>query len=244
MFVSEVKESYRYVINNIDVNMITESNNVFASIMARHINEPNEELYGNLVYEYGLLAQRNSIAKFNHERLYLYQVSDKEHESSVLGEECLVLNQTGRNQGAGFPTGYFERVRNLQLVHPCLTGFGISNREAFSYAGRIRVINTHEHQHRPEEYGQYKFRFYHLITASYLASDISSAGTNGYDWQLMDSLSLEKLWDVYGKALDCVPYNKFFWGGDCGLIGESAGSLEFARDVVPEVLASRGKKAY
>jgi hypothetical protein len=35
-----------------------------------------------------------------------------------------------------FHTGYFEHVRNLQLVHPCLTGFGISNREAFSYACR------------------------------------------------------------------------------------------------------------
>jgi predicted TIM-barrel fold metal-dependent hydrolase len=38
---------------------------------------------------------------------------------------------------------------------------------------------------------------------------------------------------------DCVPYNKFFWGGDCGLIEESTGSLEFARDVVCEVLAKR-----
>jgi hypothetical protein len=38
---------------------------------------------------------------------------------------------------------------------------------------------------------------------------------------------------------DCVPYNKFFWGGDCGLIEESTGSLEYGRDVVSEVLANR-----
>ena len=39
--------------------------------------------------------------------------------------------------------------------------------------------------------------------------------------------------------LDCVPYNKFFWGGDCHFIEESAGSLEFGRDVVAKVLAGR-----
>lgn len=41
------------------------------------------------------------------------------------------------------------------------------------------------------------------------------------------------------EMLDCVPYNKFFWGGDCHFIEESAGSLEFGKDVVAEVLAMR-----
>jgi predicted TIM-barrel fold metal-dependent hydrolase len=39
--------------------------------------------------------------------------------------------------------------------------------------------------------------------------------------------------------LDLVPYNKFFWGGDCHFIEESVGSLEIAKDVVSEVLAQR-----
>ena len=39
--------------------------------------------------------------------------------------------------------------------------------------------------------------------------------------------------------LDCVPYNKFFWGGDCALIEESTGSLEFGKDVIVEVLSKR-----
>ena len=97
MFLSELEECHRYGFNNIDQNLITESNNVFASIMSRHINEPNIELYRNLVYEYGLLAQRNPIAKFNHERLYLFQELTKEFESGVLGEEDLVLNQIGES---------------------------------------------------------------------------------------------------------------------------------------------------
>ncbi len=41
------------------------------------------------------------------------------------------------------------------------------------------------------------------------------------------------------EMLDCVPYNKFFWGGDCCFIEESAGSLEFGKDVVAEVLEAR-----
>jgi uncharacterized protein len=41
------------------------------------------------------------------------------------------------------------------------------------------------------------------------------------------------------EMLDTVPYNKFFWGGDCHFIEESAGALVFAKDVVSQVLATR-----
>jgi hypothetical protein len=41
------------------------------------------------------------------------------------------------------------------------------------------------------------------------------------------------------EMLDTVPYNKFFWGGDCSLIEEATGSLEFGKDVVAQVLTSR-----
>ncbi len=41
------------------------------------------------------------------------------------------------------------------------------------------------------------------------------------------------------EMLDTVPYNKFFWGGDCHFIEESAGSLIFGKDVVAQVLALR-----
>jgi len=41
------------------------------------------------------------------------------------------------------------------------------------------------------------------------------------------------------EMLDGVPYNKFFWGGDCAFIEESTGSLEFGKEVVAEVLTKR-----
>jgi predicted TIM-barrel fold metal-dependent hydrolase len=41
------------------------------------------------------------------------------------------------------------------------------------------------------------------------------------------------------EMFDAVPYNKFFWGGDCAFIEESTGSLEFGKSVVAEVLSKR-----
>jgi hypothetical protein len=72
------------------------------------------------------------------------------------------------------------------------------------HADQIKVINTHEHQRRPEEWGgNHHFRFYHLMALSaYLISDLNSAGANGYDFNKLDSLSLDELWVLYGKYLD------------------------------------------
>ena len=72
-----------------------------------------------------------------------------------------------------------------------------------NHADIIRVIDTHEHQHWPEEFGQHNFRFYHLMALSaYLISDLNSAGAGGCDLNTLDSLSLDDLWERYGKYLD------------------------------------------
>jgi hypothetical protein len=55
----------------------------------------------------------------------------------------------------------------------------------------------------------------------------------------LPQLSREAAILALDEMLDGVPYNKFFWGGDCQYIEESAGSLIFAKDVVSKVLASR-----
>ena len=61
---------------------------------------------------------------------------------------------------------------------------------------------------------------------------------------LAAQISREEAVSALDVMLDCVPYNKFFWGGDCGLIEESAGSLIFAKDVVSEVLAKRVARGF
>jgi len=55
----------------------------------------------------------------------------------------------------------------------------------------------------------------------------------------LPQISRESAISGLDQILDCVPYNKIFWGGDCHSIEESVGSLEFAKDVVSTVLAKR-----
>ncbi len=79
----------------------------------------------------------------------------------------------------------------------------------------------------------------------------------GYPWtsefaalgKMFPNVTLDLVWlpqisrEVAVRALDemldTVPYNKFFWGGDCAFIEESVGSLEFGKGVVAQVLAAR-----
>lgn len=44
---------------------------------------------------------------------------------------------------------------------------------------------------------------------------------------------------TFEEILDCVPYNKIMWGGDCSLIEESVGSLEYGKDVIIQVLSKK-----
>jgi len=58
----------------------------------------------------------------------------------------------------------------------------------------------------------------------------------------LPQISREAAVRALDEMFDGVPYNKFFWGGDCHFIEESVGSLEFGRDVVAQVLAKRVKR--
>ncbi len=55
----------------------------------------------------------------------------------------------------------------------------------------------------------------------------------------LPQISREEAIHALDEMFDAVPYNKFFWGGDCAFIEESTGSLEFGKDVVVEVLVKR-----
>jgi len=91
------------------------------------------------------------------------------------------------------------------------------------------------------KYPQAKFSLFHggfPWTGEYAA--LGKMFPNVYlDLVWLPQISREEAVNSLDVMLDCVPYNKFFWGGDCGLIEESVGSLEFAKDVVSEVLAKR-----
>ncbi len=60
----------------------------------------------------------------------------------------------------------------------------------------------------------------------------------------LPQISREAAVRALDEMLDCVPYNKFFWGGDCTTIEGSVGALEFGKEVVVQVLAARVKRGF
>ena len=71
MFISEISEADYYGFDDVDWNMIDQSNDRFASVVSKYLNEPMEILYQKLLIEYGSVARFNPIARFNLTRLYL-----------------------------------------------------------------------------------------------------------------------------------------------------------------------------
>ena len=71
MFLSEMIELLYYGFDDLDLNMIDQSNERFASIVSKYLNESMEILYQKLLIEYGIITRTNPIARFNLERLYL-----------------------------------------------------------------------------------------------------------------------------------------------------------------------------
>ena len=50
--------------------VVDESNYGFVNIIAKHINEDTESIYDKVRNEYGLIAEENPVALYNHKRLY------------------------------------------------------------------------------------------------------------------------------------------------------------------------------
>jgi hypothetical protein len=71
LFLSEFGEALSSGFYIADRNLITESNENFASIVSRNIHQPLDMLFENVIQEYAIMAKTNPIAEFNLERLYL-----------------------------------------------------------------------------------------------------------------------------------------------------------------------------
>ena len=70
MFISEIEEVWYYNFYDLEDRTIDESNERFASIVSKYINESLDLLFKNVIHDYSLLSQTNLIARFNLERLY------------------------------------------------------------------------------------------------------------------------------------------------------------------------------
>lgn len=72
MFISEIGEAKLYGCKDFDRGLIEQSNERFAVVMSKYINEPLDLIFNGLLVEYSTLARTNPIAKFNSERICLY----------------------------------------------------------------------------------------------------------------------------------------------------------------------------
>ncbi|WP_340111006.1 hypothetical protein [Maribellus mangrovi] len=71
MFISALEEAHYFDFGDVNWEFIKESNERFASTVGQYTDETLEILFDHLTIEYGLLATKNPIARFNLERLYL-----------------------------------------------------------------------------------------------------------------------------------------------------------------------------
>ena len=74
MFISEIIETFYCDLWDIDLELIEESNECFASIVSRNTNQPLDILYNNVLLKYGTLAKTNPIAQYNVARLFLAEM--------------------------------------------------------------------------------------------------------------------------------------------------------------------------
>jgi hypothetical protein len=70
MFISEVGEATYCGLPGTKQDIVDESNYGFVNIIAKHINEDTESIYNKVRNEYGLIAEENPVALYNHKRLY------------------------------------------------------------------------------------------------------------------------------------------------------------------------------
>lgn len=98
----------------------------------------------------------------------------------------------------------FGLLLTLGLVYGCQ---GRLNHQStyeriLEYSNGILVVNTHEHQHEPEEYDIDTLNFFHLLHTTYLMQDLVSAGGNRLEFKEIDSLPLDDQWELFGDPLD------------------------------------------
>jgi hypothetical protein len=70
MFISEVGEAEYCGLPGIPQEIVDESNYGFCEIISKYINEDTDGIYENVRKEYGIIAEENPVALYNHKRLY------------------------------------------------------------------------------------------------------------------------------------------------------------------------------
>lgn len=128
----------------------------------------------------------------------------------------------------------------LQLPIQIHTGYLAGNNECLDNGQPMKLLNI------LIKYPKAKFILFHggyPWTNDYVA--IGKNFSNVWlDIVWLPQISKTEAIRTFNEMLDCVPYNKYMWGGDVSKIDDTAGSLELAKEVVATVLAERIEKGW
>jgi hypothetical protein len=72
MFISEVGEALYCGLPGTQQDEVDESNYGFVNILSKYINEDTNTIHDMVLTEYGLIAEENPVALYNHNRLYKF----------------------------------------------------------------------------------------------------------------------------------------------------------------------------
>jgi hypothetical protein len=128
----------------------------------------------------------------------------------------------------------------FQLPIQVHTGYLAGNNECLDNGQPMKLLNI------LIKYPKAKFILFHggyPWTSDYVA--IGKNFSNVWlDIVWLPQISKTEAIRTFNEMLDCVPYNKYMWGGDVSRIDDTAGSLELAKEVVTTVLAERIEKGW
>lgn len=71
MFISEVSEAIYCGLPGTSQDIVDESNFGFCNMLSKYINEDSHYIHQNIKREYGVLAENNPVALYNHRRLFM-----------------------------------------------------------------------------------------------------------------------------------------------------------------------------
>jgi len=203
--------------------------------------ESVESLGDYLVFAEALIkdAKENGAVALKNSQAYWRTIEYKHVEmerAAVLFNKAPALNREEEKELQDFMFHWIlEKAAEYDLPVQIHTGYLAGNGNWLENSKPIKLNNLFM------EHRQTKFDLFHggfPWTGEWIA--LAKMFPNVYlDLVWLPQISKQRAVVTFDEMLDCVPYNKFLWGGDCHFIEETVGSLEFGKQVVCEVLATR-----
>jgi uncharacterized protein len=185
----------------------------------------------------GLVTLKNTLAYSR--TLYFEDVSFD--EANKIYDQKEPLDATGRKKLEDFVFHHIvQQSIKLQVPIQIHTGYLAGNNTRLDNGQPMKLLNI------LMKYPKAKFVLFHggfPWTNDYVA--LGKNFTNVWlDIVWLPQISKTEAMRTFNEMLDCVPYNKYLWGGDVQRIDDVAGSLELAKVVVATVLAERVDKGW